>query len=134
MTLRELSKLYYIKKHIARLEDKIAEIDGRLDPGVGKVTGMPHNPSPQNNVELMILTRIDTEEKLKREIEEYVKERERLEEYINSVTDPHIRLIMLYRFVDLLTWGQIAAKIGGNNTEGSVSQACYNFIKKSRKK
>lgn len=43
-----------------------------------------------------------------------------VEEYIQSIDDSRIRRIIRYRFIDNLTWVQVAIKMGGKTTEESA--------------
>ena len=133
MTVRELSKLYYLNKLIERDTLRLSELENRLQPGGMNFNGMPRNPSPKNMMEEIIPLIIEIEEQIKKEQEDYIRERMVIEDYIRSVEDYQIRLILSYRFVDLLTWNQTARMIGGGNTEDSVKKMCYRFLKKSEK-
>ncbi|MDQ9806978.1 hypothetical protein RFX75_09195, partial [Acinetobacter baumannii] len=55
---------------------------------------------------------------------EYAK----LNAFINDITDPLLRQILLYRYVDNLKWPQIAARIGGDNTAGSVRKIVDRYL------
>lgn len=133
MTVRELSKLYFLKKLIDRDEARLAELRSRLQPGLTDFGGMPRNPSPKNLTEEVVLLIIETESKLKKELEDYKAKRLVIETFLRSVEDYQMRLILSYRFVDLLTWAGVAQKIGGGNTEESVKKMCYRFLKNSEK-
>lgn len=131
MTLKELSKLYYLKKLIDRDELRLLELKSKLGPGAMQITGMPRGGGgAKNKIEEVVPLAIEIEQKITEERNQYIAEQRRIEEYLNSIDDYQIRLIMLHRFVDLLRWEQIAAKIGGNNTSDSVKKACYRYIKK----
>ena len=134
MTVRELSKLYYLNKLIERDSLRLSELENRLQPGGMNFNGMLRNPSPKNMMEEIIPLIIEIEERIRKEQEDYIRERMEIESFIRSVEDYQIRLILSYRFVDLLTWNQTARMIGGNNTEDSVKKMCYRFLKKSEKK
>ena len=134
MTVRELSKLYYLNKLIERDTLRLSELHSRLQPGGMNFDGMPRNPSPKNVMEEIIPLIIEIEERIRKEQEDYIKERMEIENFIRSVEDYQIRLILSYRFVDLLTWNQTARMIGGNNTEDSVRKMCYRYLKKSEKR
>ncbi len=134
MTVKELSKLYYLKKLIERDELRIIELRSRMLPGSINLDGMPRASSPSNKMEESLAAIFDIDERLKKERAEYIKEQIAIEEYIRSVDDLQIRLILSYRFVDMLTWKQIAIRIGGGNTEDSVKKMCYRFLKRSEKK
>lgn len=54
----------------------------------------------------------------------------RVEAYINAITDSRMRRIIQYRIIDNLSWGEVAAKIGGNNSEDSIRMAFHRFLEK----
>lgn len=51
-----------------------------------------------------------------------------VEEYIQSLTDSRIRRIIRFRFIDSLTWYQVAMRIGGRATEESVRKEFERFM------
>lgn len=129
MTIYELSSLYYIRKSVARCQERLTEIEAKMYPGgnggVGGSSGETN--SRTENVALQI---IEYRDRLSAELTRFEAERNRLEGYLAAVEDPMIRLIMLYRFVDLLSWEEVAGKLGGGNTEYSVKKMCYRYISK----
>ncbi len=133
MTIRELSKLYYLKKLIDRDALRLAELESQLQPGSMNLNGMPRNPSSKNMMEEIVPLIVEIKDRIMYEQIEYIKERKAIEDDIRSVEDYQIRLILSLRFVDLMTWNQIALIIGGNNTEDSVKKICYRYLKKSEK-
>ena len=54
----------------------------------------------------------------------------KVEEFLANVNDSHIRRIITLRVVDGLSWNEVADKIGGGNTEGSVKMAYQRFIER----
>lgn len=52
------------------------------------------------------------------------------EEYINSIEDSRMRRIVRYRFIDGLSWNEVADRLGENHTEGSVKMAFGRFFEK----
>lgn len=69
--------------------------------------------------------------KLSRRMEELIDLVEETNEYIESIDDSLIRQIIALRYINGLTWEQVAASIGGNNTADSVRMLCDRFLKKS---
>lgn len=51
-----------------------------------------------------------------------------IEEFICSIEDSHIRRIISMRYIENLTWAQVADKMGGGNTEDSVRKAFTRFF------
>ena len=50
------------------------------------------------------------------------------EEYIAGISDSRIRRILRYRYLDGLTWQQVAKQMGGNHTADSCRMAHNIFI------
>lgn len=67
--------------------------------------------------------------KLQRRMEELIDLVEETNEYIESIEDSLIRQIIALRYINGLTWDQVAASIGGNNTADSVRMLCDRFLK-----
>ena len=59
------------------------------------------------------------------------KEQKRLEEYIASIPDSLTRQIFALRFVNGLSWRQVAFHVGGGNTEESVKKVVYRYLEKN---
>lgn len=53
-----------------------------------------------------------------------------VEEFIAGIEDSRMRRIINLRFVENLSWNQVADCIGGGNTEGSVKMAFARFMEK----
>jgi len=53
-----------------------------------------------------------------------------IREFIDSIDDEFIKAIVTYRFIDGLTWRQVAFKMGGGNTEACVKMAYRRYIDK----
>ncbi|MFQ9681945.1 MAG: hypothetical protein ACLRZH_19265 [Ruthenibacterium lactatiformans] len=60
---------------------------------------------------------------------ESILEYAKLNAFINEIDDPLLRQILLSRYVDGLQWDQIAARIGGDNTAGSVRKIAERYLK-----
>lgn len=132
MTLKELSQLYYLNLLIARHREKLQEIEDNLGLGAMNYDGMPRNPSPKNKIEILTARKVDLEREIERLEAESERIKRELEHSIEQIGDYQIQLILTHRFVDLMDWGDVAVAIGGRNTEASVKQACYRFIKKTK--
>lgn len=52
------------------------------------------------------------------------------EEFINNLDDARMRRMLQYRYIDDLTWIQVANKMGNNHTEDSCKKAIERFFKK----
>lgn len=49
-------------------------------------------------------------------------------DFIESIDDSHMRMIITYRIIENYSWWQVADAMGGGNTEDSVKKAFYRFM------
>ncbi len=144
MTVRDLSQLSYMDMEIKRLEElrkkKASDLEGlrsRSTSMTVNMSGMPRSASPRNNLE-DIIALIDEKEReiisLDKRIQKkrilYESVKQELEEEIETCDDCRIALILKLRFVDLLSWQQVANRIGGKNTADGVRKACDRYLRK----
>lgn len=132
MTLKELSQLYYLDKEIELDRERLAELRADLlCPRSPDYDGMPRNPNPENALERCVAEIVDLEDVIRAKIEQRIYERARLERYISDIPDSLTRQIFTLRFIEGLTWEDVAAKAGGNNTAKNCSNICYRYIRQS---
>lgn len=129
MSLKELSQLYYIDKMIERDERRLEELRSNITSLSQNLSGMPKNPSIGDPVGDKVGEMVDLAAKIEKDKCHFHEEKARLEKYLRNIKDTQTRLIFILRFVDLKSWNDIAAKIGGGNTPDSVKKICYRYIK-----
>lgn len=134
MTLKELSQLYYLNREIEMDKERLEALRARASaPGSPNYDGMPKSPSYENRLERYIAEIVDLEAIISAKITQCIHERNRLERYIADIPDSLTRQIFTLRFINGLSWLQVAYSIGGNNTEQGVKMICYRYIKNSNK-
>ncbi len=131
MTVKELSQLYFLKKEFEELRRRIMELEETSTGSSIRITGMPRTYGKTDKVAKYAAEIVD----LKSTLEEYLKkcfsELNRLNNYISNIDDSHIRVILTMRYINGLTWNQVAAKVGGGNSEDSVKKAAYRYLEKN---
>lgn len=133
MTLKELSQLYYLNREIEMDQERVEALRAKASaPGSPNYDGMPKSPSYENRLERYIADIVDLENIINLKIQQCLIERKRLERYISEIPDSLTRQIFTLRFINGLSWLQVAYSIGGNNTEQSVKMICYRYIKNSK--
>lgn len=115
-------------------EELLARLEARLSPGGGIVSTASGNPNMHNKMEEIVPRIADLRTQITNEKIEYVEELNALKQFIRTIDDYQLRLIISYHFIDLLTWDQTAAKIGGGNTAAGVKKRCFRFLRETRKK
>lgn len=137
MTESELMGYIYIKARIARVEERIAELEQESGLGSLNMDGMPHGSTPGDPVARMAIARAALHEQLVR-LRADLKEKEReIREYINSVENEEIKLIIEWRFIDLLDWYEIAGRLedltGKNVDRSTPGKKMRRFLRDHKK-
>lgn len=146
MTLKELNNLRYIDGEIRMIEERIAELYTQAEHATPNVTTYIHTDPKTGKKETCVLplsggagtghsrieSAVEAIEKEKQLLESIrakrQQEKQKLLEFIQTIPDSQTRQIFTYRFVDTLTWGQVARKIGGGNTSDSVRKKVIRYI------
>ena len=158
MTVKELSKLYWLNREIEWSQKELSNLqlelerdkailsslrislDGMVSP---KLDGMPHGSDVSSPVENTVEQIMKLEEALRRKHDAMVNltariaarktlailERDNLERYINTIDDPYMKDIFRLRFINGLPWQQVAASLGRIDAWKSVKDNCYRYLK-----
>lgn len=131
MTLKELSQLYYLTREIEADQRRLEELERLAGaPSSSNLSGMPRAPhGADSKIERMAAEIVDLQAIIAARQIQCIHERARLERWINEINDSFTRQIFQYRFVERLTWVQVALRIGGGNTPGCVKMICYRYLK-----
>lgn len=119
-----------LRQRIEKLSIKIEELTAQVESTTARMDGLPKGTKQNESREILIDMKIRYEEQEQRLLTEMSRMLRMIEEYPDSLT----RLILRYRFIDGLSWGQIAFKLGGNNTSDSVRMMAQRVINKEVEK
>lgn len=130
MTLDELSQLYWLNKEIESDRKRLEQVRAMASsPASPDMSGMPHGKGGVHSTTEAYAAEItDLETIIAAKQIQCVHERNRLERYIANIPDSETRLIMTLRFVDGMTWAQVATSIGAGHTADRVKKVCYRYI------
>lgn len=110
MTKEELSKYYYLKQEIKQIEDMIKEIDSTYMRAslINCEKFERHLSNPQEK-RMILIEKYENQLELAKNkaLEEFIK----IEEYINSIDNPDVRMIFRYRYIELNNWDTIEKKM-----------------------
>lgn len=133
-------EIKYLRKKIDSLQNEQAEIEKKKKHSLTQ-SSMKEFPYTQHNVHTegyigltdvsarFLTSAIRTEIlKLESRYEKLLDVTNDVLDFIESVDDSHMRLIITYRIIENYSWGQVADAIGGGNTEDSVKKAFYRFM------
>ena len=141
------AKIEHLEKEIPKLEREIQEIESglvvkdKVRGGLGgwqtfTIEGIPFAELEEKSARLvtkrnLLLTRRETVKELEVRVEYQINE---VEKFLNSIDDSLIRQVANYRYVDGLSWNEVADRIGGYNTEGSVKMMFKRYFEKAQSK
>lgn len=128
VTKRELSQLYYLSREIERDKRRLKELEALAEGATQHLTGMPIAPGHGDKISRYAVELMEIKEILQCNLRRYMIEYNRLLRYISSVEDSQMRQILTLRYLNGLTWREVAQSIGGGNTEDGVKQAAHRFI------
>lgn len=123
MTERELQGYTFIKARIEKVKNRLAELEQENGLGSVNLDGMPHGSTPGDPVARMAIARASLHEHLTRLLAELEEKEREIREYIESVENEEVKLIIEWRFIDLLEWYEIAGKLEemtGKNVDRST--------------
>lgn len=128
MTLQELSQYFKLRERLARDEEILESLEATACPGAQVLTGMPHTPGVKDKVGDLAVEIADMKERIRFLEEEIAREEVKVSAFITAIENDQTRMIFRLRFLRCLTWGEVAAVIGGRNTEAAVKNMCYRYL------
>lgn len=131
MTKKELSKLYWLNREIEEDKRKLAELEVAAVSTTAKITGLPHVTGAHDKIGNMAILIAEQRDMIELKVKQSVIEYNRLTRYINGIDDVQMRMILSLRYVNGLSWQQVAYSVGGNNTADGVRKTHDRFLKLS---
>lgn len=128
LTIRELSQLFYLNREIEQEKERIKQLQDAATNTAVKINGMPFVGGISDKTAIAAAI-ADSKAIIDAKLDLCVAEYNRLCRYVAGIDDSLMRQIISLRFINGLTWHQVAQRIGGGNTEESVKKACYRYIK-----
>ncbi len=132
MTLKELSQLYHLNREIDLGRDIIDSLRSRAEGLSQSLSGMPLNHTQESRLERYVAEIADLEAILDAKETQCIYERNRLIRWIEDIEDSLIRQVMMLRFVNGLSWQQVAASISNQYTDAYVSNLCYRYLREHK--
>ena len=127
MTKKELSQLYYLRKEIKEQQRRLSELEALATSCTAKITGIPNGDGVSDKIANYATEIADLKSLLDLNLKKCFYELNRLDRYIESINDSLLRQIILYRFENHMSWGQIERAIGGNNNSESLRKNCIDI-------
>lgn len=120
MTENELNQLHIINKEIDVCKRELVKLKNRSLIGGCGTTGMPFSKKISDRTAYLAAASTEIEEMLENKIKQLYIERKKIEEVINGIAEPDIRLIVRLRAIENLSWEDIAAELTIMDDRGRV--------------
>lgn len=130
MTIKELSQLYHLRREVEMDKQRLLELEERALPGAQRLSGLPGGLSVQDKLGEMATEIADLRAVIEAKYRRCLTEQQRLEAYIAGIEDSFVRQIFTCRFVEGMSWRQVADKVGGKNTADGVRKLSKRFLLK----
>ncbi len=106
--MKKLNTLYWLKQEKAQIENQIKELTVL---SAVAMSGMPSGSQVSSPVEQFNIRLEQLKEKLQRKCAEILTETERIETYIENITDAEVRVIARMRFIENKTFQTIGDEL-----------------------
>lgn len=128
MTYRELNGISALREEIKRDYERIEELRSLAESTTQTLSDMPRGSGVSDKVARYAAQIVDLQISILGHRLDAIEEEKKITDYVSTITDPLIRLIIKLRHVDLLKWQDIAQQIGGGNSAESIRQAYHRFL------
>ena len=132
MTKQELSQLYYLNGEIEQLKNRITELECVATSTSSRITGMPHTSGISDKVGKYVAEIADLKELLDLNLKKCFYELNRLNRYIEGIDNSEMRMILSLRYINGLSWEQVAVSISPYASGESVRKSHDRFLRKSQ--
>ncbi len=131
MTIQELSQCFRLTKLLRRDEEMLRSLRAAAHPGAQALTGMPLSSDVRDKVGDLAVEITELEEKIAELKRELAEARVWIGDWIDTIEDDRTRLVFRLRFLRCLTWGEVAAAVGGGNSISNCRMIVKRFLEKS---
>lgn len=131
MKLEDASQIYYINREIKCLKKELWNLEAErkyYKPSI--LSDMPKGRGNNTNIADDFLEKqMELEDMLRYSLRKLQEERRKFEEFLGTVEDAQMRLILRLRCINNMSWNEIGEEIGAERT--TVSKKFYKFFKVS---
>ncbi|MBS7225385.1 MAG: hypothetical protein KH050_08605 [Clostridiaceae bacterium] len=130
MTKKELSQLYWLNREIEEEKRKLHELEAAASGCTASITGLPHVMGAYDKIGDLAILIAEQRDLIDLKVRQSVIEYNRLNRYIAGVEDAQMRMILSLRYVNGLSWQQVAFHMGQEG-DGSTQRKQHDaFLRK----
>ena len=129
MTLAELNSYWGCIRDLESARALQTSLNSAAAPGAQVLTGMPHAPGYSDKLGDLVPAMLDLSDTIASLEVKKAQRESGVISFIQSIPDYRIRVIFSLRFLQGLTWKEVAAAMGGRNSADGVKSVCYRYLK-----
>ena len=130
MTVEESRQIYYIIKEIEVIKKDLAELRMKNPYKENIITDMPRGTGKNTDLTGYVSDIMELEDMLNYALRRLQRERKKFEEFLDTVEDAEMRLILRLRCINNMRWEDIGEEIGCERT--TASKRFYKFFKENQ--
>lgn len=130
MHLQELNTYFCLLERLNKAQELLTSLEAAALPQSPNMDGMPHAPGVRDSVGTLAVEIADMRAQVAFLEQEAAVQGKAVAQYIESIHDDQTRLIFRLRFLRGFSWGEVAAVLGGRNTENGVKSTCYRYLQR----
>ena len=128
MTKQDLDRHLELRQQLAADLELLASLEAAATPRAQRLDGMPHAHGASDPTGNLAAEIADMRETVARRQTAVARSEEAVAAYIGTIEDSQTRMIFQLRYIHGMAWKEVAAAVGGRNTENSVKSVCYRYI------
>lgn len=129
MTLQELNRYFRLLERLGKAREFLASLEATATPQSPNLDGMPRAPGVRDSVGRLAAEIADMRARVELLERQAAAQYGEIAQYIEGIPDDQARLIFRLRFLRGLSWKEVAAIVGGGNTDNSVKCICYRYLR-----
>lgn len=129
--MQELNRYFRLLERLGKARELLASLEATATPQSPNLDGMPRAPGVRDSVGRPAAEIADMRARVELLERQAVAQHGEIAQYIEGIPDDQARLIFRLRFLRGLSWKEVAAIVGGGNTDNSVKCICYRYLRKS---
>jgi DNA-directed RNA polymerase specialized sigma24 family protein len=130
VTLKEISKYYELRQRLTRYNEALLALRTAAENITSQLDGIPPSGKPTDKVAHYGGLIAQLEADIERNNKELREAKETVLRYIRQIDDMYLQTIFLLRFIECLSWDDIALSMGKKEAADSIRMACYRRLDK----
>lgn len=128
MTKQGLNQHLALRQRLEKARELLAALEAAAGPGAQRLDGMPHAHVASDHTGDLAAEIADMETVIEGLQAEVDRSETAVAAWIGTIEDMQTRMIFRLRYARGLTWKEVAALIGGGNTDRGIQVRAYRYI------